>query len=422
MFYSEMRMICRSLAAKTENIQDHTSADKEMGTMKNNRCCGAVKLSESIEQDIERMQMEVVELVKAICTIPAPSHYEGRRAAFVRDWFENHGIDAQIDEALNVYCEWGLEAHEDIVVVMAHMDTVFPDTDTMEVCEKDGKVYGPGIGDNATNLAAMMCLAAYLKSNGYQPNCGIVFVADSCEEGLGNLKGCKAIMKAYGERVKAFVCMDSTSESVCVRAVGSSRYKITVETEGGHSFADFGRRNAIEAIAKIVGDLYWQEVPQEEGCITTFNVGRISGGTSVNTIAQKAEMLYEYRSDSAKCLTVMEAQMREILLAHRSRDARISVKRLGERPGMGEVNQEMQSMLEESACAALAHYTGVIPPLRSGSTDCNVPLSMGVPSVCFGVYRGEGAHTREEWIDPESICSGMKAALSLLIYWFEQKK
>ena len=392
------------------------------GRMMNKVYCGAVKLGEQIEQDIERMQIEVVELVKAICTIPAPSHYEGRRAAFVRDWFESHGIDAQIDEALNVYCEWGLEDHEEIVVVMAHMDTVFPDTEPMDVYEKDGKVFGPGIGDNASNLAAMMCIAVYLKNKGYQPNCGILFVADSCEEGLGNLKGCKAIMNAYGDRVKAFVCMDSTSQSVCVRAVGSSRYKITVETQGGHSFSDFGRRSAIEAIAQIIGDFYKQNVPQAEGCITTFNVGKISGGTSVNTIAQKAEMLYEYRSDSMKCLSVMEAQMREILLAHRSRDAKISVKRLGERPGMGEVDQQKQAMLEESACAALAHYTGVVPTLRSGSTDSNVPLSMGVPSVCFGVYRGEGAHTREEWIEPDSICSGMKAALSLLIFWFDHKQ
>ncbi len=390
--------------------------------MKNNLYCGAVRLSEQIEQDIERMQLEVIELIKAICTIPAPSHYEGRRAAFVRDWFENNGLDAQIDEALNVYCEWDLDRHEDIVVVMAHMDTVFPDTEPMDVYEQDGRVYGPGIGDNASNLAAMMALAAYLKKEGYRPQCGVLFVADSCEEGLGNLKGCKAIMKAYGERVKAFVCLDSTSQSVCVRAVGSSRYKITVETAGGHSFADFGRRSAIQALAAIVGDLYSQEVPQAEGHVTTFNVGRIAGGTSVNTIAQKAEMLYEYRSDSAKCLQVMERQMREILLAHRSHDAKISVKIMGERPGMGEVDARKQAMLEESACAALAHYTGVVPTLRSGSTDCNVPLSMGVPSVCFGVYRGEGAHSREEWIDPQSVCGGMKAALSVLIYWFEKKE
>lgn len=389
--------------------------------MKNNLYCGAVRLSEMIEQDIEHMQLEVIELIKAICTIPAPSHYEGRRAAFVRDWFESHGLDAQIDEALNVYCEWDLDKHEDIVVVMAHMDTVFPDTEPINVYEADGKVYGPGIGDNASNLAAMMFLAAYLKSHGYQPQCGMLFVADSCEEGLGNLKGCKAIMKAYGERVKAFVCMDSTSQSVCNKAVGSSRYKITVETQGGHSFADFGRRSAIAAISELVGAFYAQPLPEADGHVTTFNVGRIAGGTSVNTIAQKAEMLYEYRSDSAKCLSVMETQMRDILLAHRSNDVRISVKIMGERPGMGEIDQEKQGLLEESACAALAHYTGVVPVLRAGSTDCNVPLSMGVPSVCFGVYRGEGAHSREEWIDPESICGGMKAALSLLIYWFAQK-
>jgi len=198
--------------------------------MKNNMYCGAVKLSEQVEQDIERMQLEVIELIKAICTIPAPSHYEGRRAAFVRDWFENHGLDAQIDEALNVYCEWGLEDHEDIVVVMAHMDTVFPDTDPMNVYEADGRVYGPGIGDNASNLAAMMSLAAYLKNHDYQPQCGMLFVADSCEEGLGNLKGCKAIMKAYGDRVKAFISLDGYAQSACVKAVGSSRYRITVET------------------------------------------------------------------------------------------------------------------------------------------------------------------------------------------------
>ena len=389
--------------------------------MKNNMYCGAVKLSEQVEQDIERMQLEVIELIKAICTIPAPSHYEGRRAAFVRDWFENHGLDAQIDEALNVYCEWGLEDHEDIVVVMAHMDTVFPDTEPMKVYEADGRVYGPGIGDNASNLAAMMSLAAYLKNNGYQPQCGMLFVADSCEEGLGNLKGCKAIMKAYGDRVKAFVSLDGYAESVCVKAVGSSRYRITVETEGGHSFSDFGRRSAIEAISKLVAAFYLQPVPQVEGSITTYNVGRIVGGTSVNTIAQKAELLYEYRSDNSKCLEVMETQLREILIANRSHDVRISVKIMGERPGMGEVDPEKQAQLEESCCTAIAHYTSVIPTLRSGSTDCNVPLSMGIPSICFGVYRGEGAHTREEWMDPNSICSGMKAVLSVLMYWFSEK-
>lgn len=389
--------------------------------MKNNLYCGAVKLSESVEEDVDSMQLEAIELIKAICSIPAPSHYEGRRAVFVRDWFERHGLDAQIDEALNVYCEWGLEEHEDIVVVMAHMDTVFPDTEPIEVYEKDDRIYGAGIGDNASNLAAMMMLASYLKNGGYQPTCGMLFVANSCEEGLGNLKGCKAIMKAYGERVKAFVSMDSTSQSVCVRAVGSSRYKITVETEGGHSFTDFGRRSAIEVMAQLVGAFYRQSLPQDGDAVTTYNVGRIAGGASVNTIAKKAEMLYEYRSDSAKCLSIMETQMREILLAHRSRDAQISVKLLGERPGMRDVDAQKQAQLEESACAALAHYTGVVPTLRSGSTDCNVPLSMGIPSVCFGVYRGEEAHSREEWIDPDSVCCGMKAALSLLIYWFEKK-
>lgn len=389
--------------------------------MKSNMFCGAVRLSESVEMDIERMQGEVIELIKAICAIPAPSHHEQRRAAFIRDWFEKRGIDAQIDEALNVLCPWGVDEHEDIVVVTAHMDTVFPDMEAMEMTERGTKLYSPGVGDNATNLAAMMMLASYLFTGGYQPNCAVIFVANSCEEGLGNLKGTKAIMKAYGSRVKAFVSLDGTSAELCARAVGSCRYKITVETEGGHSFADFGKRSAIEALAQLIGAFYRQTLPVHGDSVTTYNVGTIKGGTSVNTIAQRAELLYEYRSDNGQCLEDMRQQLREILIAQRSSDAKISVKLLGERPGMGEVDMEKQAMLEESCCAALTHYTGLLPAVSSGSTDCNVPLSMGIPSICFGVYRGDGEHTREEWIDTETISAGMKAAASVLMYWFSAK-
>lgn len=387
--------------------------------MKNNTYFGAVKLSESVEMDIESMQLEVIELIRALCAIPAPSHHEERRAAFVRDWFETRGIDAQIDEALNVYCEWDLDKHEEIVVITAHMDTVFPDNEPMPLYERDGKIFCPGVGDNTTNLAAMMALQAYLRRKRYVPQCGVLFVANSCEEGLGNLKGTKAIMKAYGDRVKAFLSLDCESNQVCVKAVGSTRYKISAQTEGGHSFADFGKRNAIEVLAQLIGALYAQPVAKQEGSLTTFNVGTIKGGTSVNTIAQYAEMTYEYRSDSEDCLEQMEKQLREILMSHRSCDAQIGVKLLGKRPGMGDVDRAQQRLFEECCCSALANYTGMIPAIASGSTDCNVPLSMGIPAVCFGVYIGDGEHTREEWIDVASISKGMKAALSVIIYWFE---
>ena len=380
----------------------------------------AVELSREVQLDIERMQPEVIDLIRTLCAIPAPSHHEERRAAFIRDWFEGRGMHATIDEAKNVLCPMGVGETGEIVVVMAHTDTVFPDLEPMPQREADGRLYCPGVGDDTTNLAALMMMAAYLHGHGFAPECGVLFVANSCEEGLGNLKGCKAIMKAYGPRVKAFLSLDGGTEYVCARAVGSSRYRITAKTRGGHSFANFGNRNAIAVLAELTCALYAQTVPHHGDSLTTYNVGMISGGTSVNTIAQHAEMLYEYRSDDAQCLDAMEKQLRDTLAAHEMEDAEVTVELLGLRPCGRDGDAQRQEELEQTCCEALARYAGTQPDISSGSTDCNVPLSMGVPSACFGVYVGEGAHTREEWVELSSIGPGMKAAMSVLLNWFER--
>ena len=380
----------------------------------------AVELSREVQRDIERMQPEVIDLIRTLCAIPAPSHHEERRAAFIQDWFMQRGMHATIDEAKNVLCPMGVGETGEIVVVMAHTDTVFPDMEPMPQREADGRLYCPGVGDDTTNLAALMMMAAYLHEHGFAPECGVLFVANSCEEGLGNLKGCKAIMKAYGPRVKAFLSLDGGTEHVCARAVGSSRYRITAKTCGGHSFASFGNRNAIAVLAELTCAFYAQTVPHHGDSLTTYNVGVISGGTSVNTIAQHAELLYEYRSDDAQCLDAMEKQLREILAAHEKQDAEVTVELLGLRPCGRDGDADRQAALENACCNALARYAGTRPCISSGSTDCNVPLSMGVPSACFGVYVGEGAHTREEWVELSSIGPGMQAAMSVLLNWFDR--
>ena len=341
----------------------------------------AVELSREVQRDIERMQPEVIDLIRTLCAIPAPSHHEERRAAFIRDWFLQRGMNAEIDEAKNVLCPMGVGETGEIVVVMAHTDTVFPDTEPMPLHEADGRLCCPGVGDDTTNLAALMMMAAYLHGHGFAPECGVLFVANSCEEGLGNLKGCKAIMKAYGPRVKAFLSLDGGTEYVCARAVGSSRYRITAKTRGGHSFANFGNRNAIAVLAELTCALYAQTVPHHGDSLTTYNVGMISGGTSVNTIAQHAEMLYEYRSDDAQCLDAMEKQLRDTLAAHEMEDAEVTVELLGLRPCGRDGDAQRQEELEQTCCEALARYAGTQPDISSGSTDCNVPLSMGVPSA-----------------------------------------
>ena len=308
----------------------------------------AVELSREVQLDIERMQPEVIDLIRTLCAIPAPSHHEERRAAFIRDWFLQRGMNAEIDEAKNVLCPMGVGETGEIVVVMAHTDTVFPDLEPMPQREADGRLYCPGVGDDTTNLAALMMMAAYLHGHGFAPECGVLFVANSCEEGLGNLKGCKAIMKAYGPRVKAFLSLDGGTEYVCARAVGSSRYRITAKTRGGHSFANFGNRNAIAVLAELTCALYAQTVPHHGDSLTTYNVGMISGGTSVNTIAQHAKMLYEYRSDDAQCLDAMEKQLRDTLAAHEMEDAEVTVELLGLRPCGRDGDAQRQEELEQT--------------------------------------------------------------------------
>lgn len=379
----------------------------------------SVELNAKTIRAIESMQTDVVELIKALCAIPAPSHHEQKRAAYICDWFRARGLEATVDEALNVLCPMGLDEYEEMVVVMAHTDTVFPDMEPMPLREEAGRLYCPGVGDDTTNVAAMMMIADYIHRSGLTPNCGVLFVANSCEEGLGNLKGCKAIMNAFGSRVKAFLSLDGGYQSVCCKAVGSSRYRITAKTRGGHSFASFGNRNAIAVLSELVCEMYKQTVPTTEESITTYNVGLISGGTSVNTIAQQAEMLYEYRSNDANCLDIMEAQFKDILNRCAHEDAQVDVELLGLRPCGRGVDPAAQRAIERSCQNAIARYTGETPELSAGSTDCNIPLSLGIPSACFGVYLGEGEHTREEWVDVASICPGMKAAASVILQWFE---
>lgn len=380
----------------------------------------ACPLAADFEREIESAHQETIELLKTLCAIPAPSHHEERRAEFVKNWFEKRGLSAEIDDAKNVRCGFALDEHQDMVVVMAHMDTVFPDMEPMPMREEGEKLYCPGVGDDTANLAGMMILVDRLHRMGYKPACGVLFVGNSCEEGLGNLKGCKAIMRDFSARVKAFITLDGNTEEVCARAVGSTRYRITAKTRGGHSFADFGMRNAIEVLSRLTCALYRQNVPHMVGSVTTYNVGVISGGTSINAIAQHAEMLYEYRSNDPQCMAVMKEKLDTILRENALPDAQVEVEVLGERPCGAATDKNAQSELENAALQVLAQYAGTKPQVTAGSTDCNIPLSLGIPSVCFGMYRGEGAHTREEWIEPESMRQGMKVAAAMLLNWFEK--
>lgn len=364
---------------------------------------------------------ELISLTGELCAIPAPSHHEELRAAFCLEWLKKHGMEeAYIDSALNVIWPYQCEGKNKITCVAAHTDTVFPDTDpfTMEI--RDGRAYCPGVGDDTIHVAQLMLVMAYVAE--HKPACenGFLFVLNACEEGLGNLDGMRRLFADWEGRISEFATLDGDYTSVCCRAVGSTRYRITIETEGGHSFSKFGNRNSIEKMARLISKLYDIEVPKFPGVTTTYNVGAISGGTSVNTIAQSAEMLYEYRSDAREGLSAMKRMFDEAIEYIRPQCGDIKVEILGERPCSGDVNQLDHKTLINRFCDIAEAETGARPDLRSGSTDCNWPLSLGIPAICFGGYKGAGAHTRGEYIELDSLPAGMRIVTSFILSYFEK--
>ena len=244
-------------------------------------------------------------------------------------------------------------------------------------------------------------------------------MANSCEEGLGNLKGIKQIMSDYEGRIAEVYSLDSNYTEIYRKCVGSHRYEILFETEGGHSFSAFGNRNAIHAMADLVCRLYAHEVPVCEDSHTTYNVGIVEGGTSVNTIAQSCRLLYEYRSDSAKCLASMKAFFEKTIQeAREAGNSEIVVNLLGVRPCEEHVDEtHLQAMFEKTAKICEKHSELPCKGI-SGSTDCNIPMSLGVPSIAFGCCLESGAHTREEKVLISSIPIGMRIAAEVILGYF----
>lgn len=369
---------------------------------------------------IEENQQPLIDLIAHLCTIPAPSNHEELRADFCKKWLEDAGApEVLIDDALNVICPIGCDGDGPVSVFMAHTDTVFPDMEPFAARIENGKMHCPGVGDDTANLAALLLCVKYVLQNGLTPaDGGVVFVANSGEEGLGNLKGSRAIMERYGRRVKQFISFDGSYPSACSRAVGSSRYRVEVLTEGGHSYGSFGNRNAIHLLAQMITDFYALKVPVDGDSKTTYNVGGIQGGTSVNTIAQQASMLFEYRSDSAVCLEKMEAFFQSVIAHYRTMGVTVNVELLGKRPGMGDIDPAAMGALQDRISAIMMEFCGKPATFGSGSTDANIPLSMGIPSVVFGAYHGHGAHTREEYIELDSLPTGFKIVMASILDCF----
>jgi len=367
---------------------------------------------------IDANQGTLVKLLDTLCRIPSPSNHEELRAEFIRDWFEKEGCKgAYIDKALNVIYPFHCEEQANLVAFTAHSDTVFPDTTPFDVVYDGDIMRCPGVGDNTSNLSIMMLLASWFTKNNYVPKQGILFVASSGEEGLGNLKGCRQLLEDYKGKLSVLVALDGSYDSIVTDAVGSLRYRVGVHTEGGHSYGKFGNLNAIQVLSSIINTLYTYKVPA--GGRSTYNAGTITGGTSINTIAQYAEMRFEYRSDVRESLSSMNQFFLSVLDSYRNMDkVELECELLGERPCTGDVNREAQDALIEKAQSIIEAFTGKRVDCHSCSTYCNIPLSTGIPAICFGGHMGTGAHTREEFLNVKDLHLGMEIVAAFIMTYF----
>ena len=375
-------------------------------------------VAEKVQHYIDAHAKEAYELLLELAQIPSPSNHEKKRLEFCKAWLEKHGAkDVYTDDALNVVYPYHAEGEKPLVVFMAHTDVVFPDTTPLPLKEENGRICCPGVGDDTANLVALMMAARYVTEEALEPceGIGLVFVCNAGEEGMGNLKGSRKICETYGSRIRAFYSLDGTMGGVVNKAVGSMRFRVTVKTPGGHSYGKFGNPNAIAHLAGIISDIYQIKVPTNGK--TTYNVGTIAGGTSVNTIAQEASMLCEFRSDDEGDLAFMKETYDAIFEAHRKKDVSVTVETVGVRPceHLNETERAERDRMVEVARALLFEATGKEATAGPSSTDCNIPLSMGIPSVCYGTYFGEGAHTREEYVEKDSLKTGYAVAFATVL-------
>lgn len=374
-----------------------------------------IMMKESLEQYVENRLPQMKKTLEELVQIPAPSFGERRRAEYCMKWLETNGVSGTyIDPYDNVIVSYPvtdrkLQKQPFSCLFLAHLDTVFPEDTKLELRKEEERWSCPGIGDDTANAVVLMELIRYLFIQKLDIAHPVLFALNTGEEGLGNLKGCRGVMKEYEGQIEAVVAFDLYQKSLYTDCVGSIRYRIDVKTEGGHSWIDFGKANAIERMSAILQELYRYQPC--EGSKTTYNAGVIEGGTSVNTIASAGSFLFEYRSESAQAMKHGDAYLRQVLEKYCCGETKVCCTVVGERPCSMDVDPEKQRWLARGISRITEEVTGKRPEEGAASTDCNIPLSFGIPSVCIGLTEGGGAHTREEWIRPSSMKDGLTMAV-----------
>jgi tripeptide aminopeptidase len=357
----------------------------------------------------EQFAPRVLALAEEIAAVSAPTGDELRRSEMVRDLMESLSFDeVETDDLGDVIGRMQGLSEMPRLLVAAHIDTVFPDGTALNISHDAKRSYGPGIGDNCVGIAAALLIPAMLEAAGLRPDVDLLITGNVGEEGLGNLRGMIAVMDAHPE-VGAVIAVEGHNLGrVTHIAVGSMRYRVRVEGPGGHSWGDFGKRNAIQAAATIINELNEIELPVSPK--TTLNVGTISGGISVNTIAPSCTFLLDLRSVDAEALESLNASVEKIINRKR-KEIHVTTELLGVRPA----GQVAPNSRITRIASAILESMGITPTGDASSTDANIPISRGIPAVCIGLTTGGNVHKEDEFIEREPVARGIYQLLGLTV-------
>jgi tripeptide aminopeptidase len=351
----------------------------------------------------------VLDLAAMIASVPAPTNAEMPRSLAVADLFRQEGIeDVTIDDIGDVVARVPGLDHQRSVLVAGHLDTVFPQQTKINVVRTNGRIEAPGIGDNSLGAAAVLALPSMLREAGITPAVDVLLTGNVGEEGLGNLRGMKAVMDAHPD-VAAVVAVEGHNLGrVTHVAVGSRRVEVTVIGPGGHSWGDFGKANAIHAAAGFISEL--TRIPVSHSPKTTLSVGMIEGGMSVNTIPPTCTFVIDTRSVNETSLRRLVERVDRIL-SNRRFGVEVQVRVLGVRPA-GVIEQD--SAIVRLAMGILSEL-GVTATGDASSTDANIAISRGIPAVCIGLTTGGNVHRVDEYIETKPLGSGLIQLAALVV-------
>jgi tripeptide aminopeptidase len=343
-----------------------------------------------------------------VCEIPAPTFDERERARYVRGRFEALGLkDVTIDPAGNVRGRRPGAGAGPGLAMAAHLDTVFPKDTNVKVRREGSHLHAPGIGDNSVAIAGLLAMVEAINAGGVETGGDLYLAFNTCEEGLGDLKGMKAFVADVKGQVAAAIAVEGMKINRIIHvAVGSRRYKIAFSARGGHSWGHFPSPSAIHIMGRAIADISRLEVPTDPK--TTYNVGVIHGGTTVNTIAAEADMLVDMRSIDAKSLVDLEKRLLAIVeRAAKDGDGQVKLQVVGDRPA-GSIPVDHPVV---QTCMAVHRALGLKTYTEPGSTDHNAPLAIGLPAVCLSVTDGANEHRLDEYIETGPIPTGVKNIL-----------